>query len=232
MLNLDWSTIFTEEELYKLQVDAVSRFMRCEIPQAVETSIELAKFINEGGLDSQNYPLVLEILRIGNFNVVDALLTGEDPFAYFSKVQTGPYIIDFALRMLDAYKPGSAYEKTLQVVFGILYRTYHSPKEGNKLYKLTIEHVNSIGKFLEKDKGQKNTTNRFILDILGDFGGLKSINNEDPEADRVAAHALAIRNAFFDRTVVMDSVIPEEILERQDYRKTTVLPRDVVPLNG
>jgi hypothetical protein len=43
MLNLDWSTIFTEEELYKLQVDAVSRFMRCEIPQAVETSIELAR---------------------------------------------------------------------------------------------------------------------------------------------------------------------------------------------
>jgi hypothetical protein len=229
MLNLSWTSIFTEEELFKMRINAVTVFLHCQSPQAVEASIELAKSLNAKDLDSQNYPLALELLREGNFNVVDALLADEDPFKYFTKVQTGPYIIDFALRTLDAYQPGAIYDKTLQVIFGILYRIYHSPKEGYQLYKLSLEHLNSIGKFLDKSKGQRDPINRFILDILADIGGFKSINDEDPEVDRLAAHAINIRNAFFDRTLEMSEIIPANLLVREDYRKTAVMPRDVVP---
>ncbi|HOV38101.1 MAG TPA: hypothetical protein PLG79_05215 [Spirochaetales bacterium] len=229
MLSMNWTSIFTEEELYKMRVNTVTRFLRCESPQAVEASIEMAKYLNHKGLDSQNYPLILEVLWEGNYHVVDALLAGEDPFNYFKKVQINPYIVEFALRMLDRYVPGSLYDKVLQLIFGILYRTYHSPKEGYKIYKLTIEHLNSIGKFLDKTKNQQDPINRFILNILVDIGGYKSINNEDPEIDRVAAHAVNIRNAFFDRNLSMGSVIPNNLLVREDYLKNTVMPRDVVP---
>jgi hypothetical protein len=232
MLNLNWTKIFSEEELFAMRVNAVTRFLSCETAQAVEASIELAKYLNQKGLNSQNYPLVLELLREENFNVIEALLTKTEAFTYFTKVQAGPYIIDFALRMLDKYPPGRMYEKTLQIIFGILYRTYHSPKEGYQLFRLKLEHINSIGKFLDKSKGQKDPNNRFILDILGDLGGFKSINNENPDIDRLAAHAINMRNAFFDRTLDMNSVIPAELLVREDYRKTAVMPRDVVPFNA
>ena len=46
MLNLTWTTIFTEEELYEMRVNSVTRFLTCETPQAVETSIELARYLN------------------------------------------------------------------------------------------------------------------------------------------------------------------------------------------
>lgn len=229
MLNLTWTKIFNEDELYEMRVNAVTRFLQCETPRAVESSMELARYLNQKGLDSQNYPLVLELLREENFNVIEALLSGEDPFEYFTKVQTGPYIIDFALQMLDKYPPGRMYEKTLSIIFGIFYRTYHDAKQGYKLYQLTTEHLNSIGKNLDKEKGQQDPNNRFILNILADIGKYKSINEEAPEIDRLAAHAIDIRNAFFDKRLTLGSVIPKNLLQREDYRKTTIMPRDVVP---
>jgi len=229
MLNMTWTDIFTSDELSQMRINAVTRFLRCETPRAVEASIELARYLNQKGLDSQNYPLVLELLREENFNVVDGLLNGEDPFDYFSKVQTGPYIIDFALRMLDKYPPGRMYEKTLSIIFGIFYRVYHDAKQGYKLYQLTTEHLNSIGKNLNKEKGQQDPVNRFILNILADIGSYKSLNGENPEVDRLASHAVNIRNAFFDKRLAMSSALPPELLQREDYRTTTVMPGDVVP---
>lgn len=229
MLNLTWTKIFGKEELYEMRVNSVTRFLQCETPQAVEASMELARYLNQKGLNSQNYPMVLELLREENFNVVDALLGDEDPFEYFTKVQTGPYIIDFALRMLDKYAPGRMYEKTLGIIFGIFYRTYHDAKQGYKLYKLTTEHLNSIGKNLDKEKGQQDPINRFILNILGDIGKNKSINEEDPTVDQLAAHAIDIRNAFFDKKLTLGSVIPRNLLQREDFRQSTIMPRDVVP---
>ncbi|MEM5948144.1 hypothetical protein WKV44_06280 [Spirochaetia bacterium 38H-sp] len=229
---MSWTSIFTEEELYKMRVRSVTDFLRCETPQAVEASIELAKYINRQGMDSQNYPLVLEILVAGNYHVIDALLEGEDAFDYFAKVEVNAYIVDFALKLLDQYAPGNLYEKVLQIIFGIIYRTYHSPKEGYRIYPLTLEHLNAIGKYLDKTKDQRDSINRFILDILGDIGGFKSINKADPVIDKLAAHAIAIRNAFFDRRLGMEKVIPEKLLVRDDYKKNTVMPRDVVPFKA
>jgi hypothetical protein len=225
MLQFSMLKFWTEDELYKLQVQAVTTFMKVETPAAVEASIEFARHLNALGLNGDNYPLFLEILRNENRFVVEALIGKEKAFDMFLKVQPNPYIIGFCFQVLRAYQPGGVYDLTLELIFGILYRTYHSAKEGHALYRLTIEDVNSVGKFLNKSKDQTDPINRFILDILADIAEYRSINNEDPSVDKNSSHATSIRNAFFDRRRDMSSVMPPEILTRTDYDTTLVKPR-------
>ena len=190
MLQFPVLKFWKEEDLYKLQVQAVSRFMRCDTPQAVEASLEFARYLNNQGLDSDNYPLFLEILRNENSFVTEALIGKEKAFDLFSRVQPNPYIVGFCFQVLRSYKPGGVNDLTLELIFGILYRVYHSAKEGNALYPLSIEDVNAVGKFLDKGKPQTDPINRFILDILADISEYRSINNEDPRRgqERLARH--------------------------------------------
>ena len=226
MLQFSELEFWNEEELFALQVQAVSRFMKVDTPYAVEASVEFARFLNRKGLDADNYPLFLEILRNENRYVVDALIGSENAFNLFLKVQPNSYIVGTCLEMLRAYAPGGVHQKTLELIFGILYRTYHSAREGHALWPLAIEDVNAIGKFLDKDKDQNDPLNRFILDVLADIAEYRSINNEDAVVDANASHATAIRNAFFDRRRAMASVMPAEILERKNYESTLVKPRN------
>ncbi len=230
MLNLEWTNIWTEEELYKLQVNAVNRFMKCNAQHSVEATLEFAKFLNDKGLDSDNYPLFLELLKDENYHVIEALLGANDAFDFFSVVQPNYYIVDFCFKMLYKYSAGGVHDKTLQILFGILYRTYHSSKEGFSLHPLTIENLNSIGKFLDKNREQSDILNRFILDILSDIAEYYTQNEDDEEINKISAHAVAIRNAFYDKRLEMQSVMPEEILARKDYMKTTVHPRKTKPM--
>ena len=225
MLQFPILTFWKEEDLYKLQVQAVSRFLKCDTPHAVEASIEFARWLNDQGLDPDNYPLFLEILRDENSFVTEALIGEEKAFDIFTRVQVNPYILDFCFRTLRSYKPGAVNDTTLELIFGILYRAYHSAKEGNALHPLSIENVNAVGKFLDKEKPQSDPINRFILDILGDIAEYRSINNENPVVDKNSSHATAIRNAFFDRKRSLSSVMPAEILARGNYKETTVQPR-------
>jgi hypothetical protein len=232
MLQFPLLKFWNEEDLYRLQVQAVSRFMRCDTPQAVEASIEFARYLNGMGLDSDNYPLFLEILRDENNHVTQALIGKEKAFDLFNRVQPNPYIVGFSFQVLRAYKPGGVNDLTLELIFGILYRAYHSAREGNALYPLSVEDVNAVGKFLDKDKPQTDPINRFILDILADISEYRSINNEDPVVDKNSSHATAIRNAFFDKKRAMTSVMPPEILVRGNYLATTVKPRKLKALGN
>ncbi|HUI69613.1 MAG TPA: hypothetical protein VL354_03765 [Spirochaetia bacterium] len=225
MLQFPVLKFWREEDLYKLQVQAVSRFMQCDTPEAVEASLEFAHYLNNAGLDSDNYPLFLEILRNENSYVTEALIGAEKAFDLFTRVQPSPYIVGFCFQVLRSYKPGGVNDRTLELIFGILYRSYHSAKEGNALYPLSIEDVNAVGKFLDKEKPQTDPINRFILDILADIAEYRSINNENPVVDKNSSHATAIRNAFFDRRLSMTTVMPPEILVRGNYLATTVKPR-------
>jgi hypothetical protein len=225
MLQFPLLRFWSEEDLYKLQVQAVSRFLRVDSPYAVEASTEFARYLGAKGLDGDNYPLFLEILRDENRFVIEALIGKEKAFDLFTKVQPNPYIIGFCFQMLRAYAPGGVHALTLEMIFGILYRSYHSAREGHALYPLSIEEVNAVGKFLDKSKDQNDPLNRFILDILADVAEYRSINNEDPVVDRNSAHATAIRNAFFDKRKTMAAVMPPEILVRKNYDETLVKPR-------
>jgi hypothetical protein len=230
MLNLEWKNLWSDDELFDLQVDAVSRFMQCDTRHAVEATVEFARFLNEKGLDPDNYPLFLELLRKENYHVIDALIGEQDPFTFFSVVEPNYYLVDFCFSMLYRYSPGGVYEKTLALIFGILYRCYHSSREGFSLYPLTIENLNALGKFLDKAKGEKDHINRFILDILSDIAEHYTCREEHEEVNRISAHAVAIRNAFYDRRRDLKHVMPEEILEKENYMKTVISPRKTKPL--
>ncbi len=225
MLHFPMLTFWNEDELYKLQVATVSRFLKCDTPQAVEASLELARFLNHEGLNADNYPLFLEILRDENSYVIEALIGKEKAFDLFTRVQPNRYIVGFCFEVLRAYKPGGVNDLTLELIFGIIYRTYHSAKEGNELYPLSIENINAVGKFLDKSRPQTDPINRFILDILADIAEYRSLNNENPIVDKNSSHANAIRNAFFDKKRAMTGVMPPEILARGNYLETTVKPR-------
>ena len=216
---------WSEEELYNLQVEAVSRFMRADSPQAVEADSSLPGTSTPRDWTGTTIPLYLEILRNENRYVTEALIGKEKAFDLFTKVQPNPYIIGFCFHVLRGYSPGGVHALTLEMIFGILYRNYHSAKEGNALYPLALEDVNAIGKFLDKTKDQNDPINRFILDILADIAEYRSINNEDPVVDQNSSHATAIRNAFFDTRRTMTSVMPPEILVRKNYEQSIVKPR-------
>jgi hypothetical protein len=225
MLHFPMLKFWNEEELYKLQVQAVSRFMKVDTPYAVEACVEFAKYLGAAGLDGDNYPLFLELLRDENRYVIEALIGKGKAFDLFTRVQPNPYIIGFCFQTLRSYAPGGVHDLTLELIFGILYRSYHSAKEGHALYALSIEDVNAVGKFLDKTRDQNDPINRFILDILADIAEYRSINDEDPVVDKNSAHATAIRNAFFDKRRAMGSVMPQEILVRRKYEETLVKPR-------
>jgi hypothetical protein len=225
MLHFPMLKFWKEEELYRLQVQAVSRFMKVDTSFAVEACVEFARYIAAKGLDADNYPMFLELLRDENRYVIEALIGKEKAFDLFTRVQPNPYIVGFCFQTLRSYAPGGVHDKTLEMIFGILYRTYHSAKEGHALYALSIEDVNAVGKFLDKTRDQNDPINRFILDILADIAEYRSINDEDPVVDKNSAHATAIRNAFFDKRRAMTSVMPPEILVRRKYEETLVKPR-------
>jgi hypothetical protein len=225
MLHFSMLRFWNEEELYNLQVQAVSKFMKVDSPFAVEASVEFAKYLSAKGLDADNYPLFLEILKDENGYVIEALIGREKAFDLFTKVQPNPYILGFCFQALRSYAPGGVHDRTLEMIFGMLYRSYHSAKEGHALYTLAIEDVNAVGKFLDKTRDQNDPLNRFILDILADIAEYRSINNEDPVVDKNSSHATAIRNAFFDTRRAMNSVMPPEILVRRNYNETLVKPR-------
>ena len=228
MLNLQWKTIWKEKELYDLRVDAVSRFMKCDSQHSVEATIEFAKYLNMKKLDSDNYPLFLELLKEENGHITDALIGKEKAFDFFKKVQPNYYIIDFSFSVLYKYSPGGVHDKTLELIFGVLYKNYHRAKEGYALYSLSIENLNSIGKFLDKSKKQNEGVNRFILDILSDIAEYSTQDENDP-INKISAHAIMLRNAFYDRRLEMKSVIPEEIVSRKNYMETLIHPRKTRP---
>ena len=229
MSRLHWTDIWTEEELIKLQIKSVSKFLKCDTQHSVEVAVEFAKFLHSKALNSDNYPLFLELLKEENHNVTDALLGDANAFNFFKEVQPNYYIIDFCFKMLYKYSVGGVYDRTLELIYGILYRNYHRAKEGFSLYPLSIENLNSLGKFLDKSKRQNEGINRFILDIFSDIAEYTSQKEEDEEINKIAAHAIDIRNAFFDRRLEMNSVMPPEILEKKNYMETSINPRKIKP---
>ena len=123
MLQFSILKFWSEEDLYKLQVQAVSRFLKVDSPFAVEASVEFAHYLSSKGLDGDNYPLFLEILRDENRYVTEALIGKEKAFDLFTKVQPNSYILGFCFEMLRAYSPGGVHDLTLEMIFGILYRS-------------------------------------------------------------------------------------------------------------
>jgi hypothetical protein len=225
---MQWINVWTDEEIKKLQLETVNAFLQCDNQPAVEITVEFAKYLRDVGLTSDNYPLFLALLEEENSNVTDALIGDSCAFDFFKEIQPNYFIIDFCFSTLYKFSPGGVYDRTLELIFGIIFRNYHRAREGFWLFPLSIENLNALGKFLDKSKGQNEGNNRFILDILADISEYTS-QDENDEINQIASHAVAVRNAFFDRRRDMKSVIPEEILVRKNYTETLVNPRKAKP---
>jgi hypothetical protein len=220
------SKLWARESILQVENKILQQIMACRTPESVEASTSYARFLRLSGLDTENYPLFLKMLEIENHWVLDALLGNSDPFLLLSTIPPNAYLISKCFMLLTRWRPGGIYPKTLAIVLGVLQNAYSSPRDGYKIYKLSIADVDNLGKHLEKDKGQKDERNRCILDILDRVGSLEGLR-WDEQMEQVARQAIKIRGNFFDNTKMLEDCIPQVLLVRGDYRQDEVAPRSL-----
>ncbi len=201
----------------------------CRSPEAVEAALTYARFLNMVGITPENYPVFLQMLEIENHWVIDELIGTRDPFLLLSSVQPNRYIVSRVLAMLMGWQRGGIYHKNLSMILGVLQSVYSSARDGYRIYPLRIADLNAIGKHLNKEKGQDDPLNRAILDLLEHISHLEEAG--DQEMEEIAIHAAAIRNAFFDDTKRLESVIPPVLLV-SGRKHAEVEPRQERPFEG
>ena len=213
---------WTEKDISEIENRMLQGIFHCRTTEAVEAAITYARFLSTVGITPENCPLFLKILEIENHWVIDALIGDRDPFLLLSAVQPNDYIVNRIFAMMTKWHKGGIYSKNLSVILGVLQSVYSSPKEGYRIYPLTIANLNAMGKHLDKEKGQDDPLNRIILEIMDKISELEDSGDADKE--EVAIHASNIRNAFFDNRKNMEDVIPPVLLVTIDERKE-VTPR-------
>ncbi len=189
----------------------------CRTTEAVEASITYAKFLSSVGITPENYAVFLRMLEVENHWVIDALISERDPFLLLSAVQPNKFIVGRILAMMTKWHKGGIYHKNLSVILGVLQSVYSTPRDGYRIYGLSIADTNAIGKHLDKEKGQDDPLNRAILDVLEKMAELEEAG--DAAMEEVAIHASNIRNAFFDDRKKMDEAIPPVLLVSTGDRK-------------
>jgi len=213
----------TKESITQTETRILHQLMSARTVESVEACISYANFLRMSGMTSENYPLFLKMLEIPNHWVLDALIGNRDPFLLMSTIPPNNYLVSKAFRLLTRWRPGGIYPKTLAIVLGVLQNSYSSPRDGYKIYALTISDVDNLGKHLEQEKGQENPSNRCILDILEKLGFLEGLRKDD-NMEQVARQSLKIRTAFFDNTKMLEDIIPQVLIVRGDYREDEVAP--------
>lgn len=201
----------------------LNQLMSARTVEAVEASVSFARFLRMSGLTSENYPLFLKMLEIENHWVLDALIGDKDPFLFLSTIPPNNYLVSKSFRLLTRWRPGGIYPKTLAIVLGVLQNAFSSPRDGYKIYPLSISDIDNLGKHLEQEIGQDDPRNRCILDILEKLGTLEGLRLDD-NMEQIARQAIKIRNAFFDNTKMLEDVIPQVLIVRGDYRDDEIPP--------
>lgn len=218
--------LWTRESMLKVEVDVLHQIMSARTPEAVEAALSFARFLRLSGLDSENYPLFLKMLEIPNHWVLDELIGQTDPFLLLSTIPPNNFLVSKCFTLLTRWRPGGIYPKTLAIVLGVLQNSYSSPRDGYKIYPLSVADVDNLGKHLEKEKGQNDATNRCILDVLEKIGSLEGLR-WDESMEAVARQSLKIRSSFFDNTKVLEDCIPQVLLVRGDYHQDELTPGQV-----
>ncbi len=202
--------IWDDAQISEIENRLLQGIFGCRTTEAVEAAVTYATFLSTVGITPENYPVFLRMLEIENHWVIDALIGDRDPFLLLSGVQPNEFIVSRILAMMTRWHKGGIYHKNLSVILGVLQSVYASPKDGYRIYPLSIQDINALGKHLDKEKGQDDPLNRAILDVLEKLSELEEVGNRD--LDEIAIHASAIRNAFFDDRKSMEDVIPPVLL--------------------
>lgn len=218
----EYNQNWTEQKIGDIEIQLLHGVFQCRTTEAVEAAITYANFLSTVGITPENCALFLKILEIENHWVIDALIGERDPFLLLSAVQPNAYIVNRIFGMMTKWHKGGIYSKNLSVILGVLQSVYSSPRDGYRIYPLTIANLNAMGKHLDKEKGQDDPLNRIILEIMDKISDLEDSGNADME--EIAIHASNIRNAFFDNRKKMEDVIPPVLLVTIDGRKE-ITPR-------
>lgn len=215
-----------EEDVEKLELSFLHSVLTCRDTEAVDGTVTFARFLAKVGINSDTYPIYLKLLEIRNHWVIDALLGDADPGKYFSAIQMNYYIVRESFEALTAAKAGSVYPKCLLVYLGILATTYESPVEGYRVYPVTANDVNNLGKHLDEAQDQKYPLNKSILYLLDKIASLLDPGNivEDEEVLKVAVQANNIRGKFLDATKSLREAIPDLLLQREAYTDNEIQP--------
>ena len=213
----EYTENWTKDQVVEIENRLLQGIFQCRTTEAVEAAISYSSFLSTVGITPENCPLFLKILEIENHWVIDALIGDRDPFLLLSSVQPNAFIVNRIFGMMTKWHKGGIYSKNLSVILGVLQSVYSSPKEGYRIYALTIANLNAMGKHLDKEKSQDDPLNRIILEILDKISELEGSSNSDME--EVAIHAGNIRNAFFDNQRKMEDVIPPVLLVNDIDRK-------------
>lgn len=224
MTFLDYEEQWDESRIIEIENNLLQGIFGCRTAESVEAAITYARFLSSIGITSDNYPVFLRMLEIENHWVIDALIGERDPFLMLSPVQPNKFIVNCIFAMMTKWHKGGIYAKNLSVILGVLQSVYSSPKDGYRIYPLSIADLNALGKHLKKEKGQDDPLNRVILEILDHLSELEGQGNTDME--EIAIHASAIRNAFFDNRKQMEDVIPPVLLVTLEDR-VEIAPRKV-----
>jgi hypothetical protein len=219
----EYNKNWTEEQIIEIEIHLLQGIFQCRTTEAVEAAITYANYLSTVGITPENCFLFLKILEIENHWVIDALIGDRDPFLLLSAVQPNSFIVNRIFGMMTKWHKGGIYSKNLSVILGVLQSVYSSPKDGYRIYPLTIANLNAMGKHLDKQKGQDDPLNRIILEILDKISYLEDSGNSDME--EIAIHASNIRNAFFDNRKKMEDVIPPVLLVTVDGHKE-IHPRE------
>lgn len=214
--NTDVAKMWTRESILSVENKALQQIFATRTAESVEAAVSYARFCKLSGLDSDNYALFLKILEIENHWVLDALIGTNDPFLLLSTIPPNKYLLSRCFMLLTRWRPGGIYPKTLAIVLGVLQNAFSSPKDGYKIYSLSIADIDNLGKHLEKEKGQNEPRNRCILDILDRIGSLEGVRL-DENMEQVARQALRIRGNFFDNTKLLEDCMPQVLLVRGNY---------------
>jgi len=195
----------------------------CSTPEQVDAAAALAQLVSAQGMSNANYLLFLALLETNNPLVIDVLVGTRNPFLLFAPIRPNWYLLREAFRVLARYKCNELSEKALLALMGVVQNAYKTSKDGYKIYRLSLSDIYSIGKHLDKERGQLEPRNRLLLDILFDIYYV-GIDGSDRAAKRIGIKANEIRMAFFDHAKKMADALPDILLVR-DAARTPVGPR-------
>ncbi len=233
MLAHPWP-LWSENEIDALKLGYLNDVIDCKDGFGAFAALAFAHYlINKVGINSDNYPIYFRLLESKNRWVVDTLVGQKDPAKFFGSIQPNTFMLKECFTMLTDWKPGEVYPKTLQVIYGLLTVCYEIPDEGYRLYPLTVNDVNNLGKHLDKTKDQMDQLNRIVLSVLDRVAGLIEPQKPLPsrEIQDVALQANNIRGKFLDMTKKLNEAIPDVLLERGDFAAAEVKP-DVPPIQA
>ncbi len=222
-----WETEgWKEEDLDKLELKFLTQLFDCSEAERVDGTLYYAKYLYKVGVNSDTYPVYLKLLSIPNHWVVDALLGDKEPSKYFNEIQPNHFILAECFRAFR-HKRGGVYEKSLAAFLGILIVTYKNAGEGYRVYPLTAEDVNNLGKHLDENQPQTFPINTLLLTILDKIASLMdpgTLENATMDVMKVATQANNIRGKFLDMTKHLNEAIPDLLLERGDYKTEEIPP--------